>query len=231
MSRKSTPILALLAGKAIAFNGPDEPGAAPELTAIAKQPLIGPVFITPLGIAGDEQGDRLNHGGPDMALHHYPLDHYRYWRETLGKHPLLAAPGAFGENISTTGLTESTVCLGDRFALGTALVEVSKARQPCWKQALRLGQPDMVSRIVSTRRSGWYYRVLEPGVVTAGDEMTLVERQRPSWPLTRLFGLLIAGDHKRDPSPLAELVDDPLLAVDWRERARELLGKQGRGKG
>jgi len=223
--KRSTPILALLAGKAIVFRGPDEPGAAPELSAIVKQPLLGSVIITPLGIAGDEQGDRLNHGGPDMALHHYPYDHYRAWRTELGKNPLLNAPGAFGENISTTGLTERTVFLGDRFSLGTAVVEVSKARQPCWKQANRLGQPDMVSRIVATRRPGWYYRVLEPGVVDAGDGMTLLERPRPTWPLDRLFGLLIAGDHKRDPSPLAELVDDQLLAVDWRERARELLGK------
>ena len=83
----------------------------------------------------------------------------------------------------------------------------------------------MVARIVTTRRSGWYYRVLEPGVVDASDVMTLLERPRPSWPLDRLFGLLIAGDHKGDPSPLAELVDDELLAADWRERARELLGK------
>lgn len=225
MPKRSTPILALLAGKAIAFSGPDEPGAAPELTAIVKQPLTGSVIITPLGIAGDEQGDRLNHGGPDMALHHYPFDHYRAWRTELGKNPLLDTPGAFGENISTTGLTERTVCLGDRFSLGTAVVEVSKARQPCWKQAKRLGQPDMVARIVTTRRSGWYYRVLEPGVVDASDVMTLLERPRPSWPLDRLFGLLIAGDHKGDPSPLAELVDDELLAADWRERARELLGK------
>ena len=159
-----------------------------------------------------------------MALHHYPFDHYAAWRAELGEHPLLGRPGAFGENIATTGLTEANVCLGDRFRLGTALIEVSKARQPCWKQAQRLGQPDMVARIVTTRRCGWYYRVLEPGTAAAGERLTLIDRPRPHWPLTRLFGLLIAGDHKRDPGALRELVDDALLAADWRARAKELQG-------
>lgn len=224
MGKLSAPILALLVGKAGDLLGPDGNPAA-ELSAIAKQPLSGPATITALGIAGDEQADRIHHGGPDMALHHYPFDHYPFWRDELGQHPLLRSAGAFGENIATTGLTESTVCLGDCFRLGTALIEVSKARQPCWKQAHRLGQPDMVARIVATRRSGWYYRVREPGVVLAGDVMTLVDRPLPAWPLDRLFGLLIAGDHKRDPRPLAELVDEELLAADWRERAKALLGE------
>ena len=219
MIQAPAPIIALLAGKVAPLRASDEP------SAIAKQPLTGPVTITPLGITGDEQADRIHHGGPDMALHQYPFDHYAAWRAELGEHPLLGRPGAFGENISTTGLTEASVCLGDRFRLGTALIEVSKARQPCWKQANHLGQPDMVARIVTTRRSGWYTRVLEPGTAAAGDLLTLIDRPRPNWPLTRLFGLLIAGDHKRDPGPLQELVDEALLAADWRERARKLLGR------
>ena len=221
MTQLSAPILALLAGKVAPFRAADEP------SAIAKQPLASSVTITPLGIAGDEQADRVHHGGPDMALHHYPFDHYATWQAELGDSPLLSDPGAFGENIATTGLTEADVCLGDRFRLGTALIEVSKARQPCWKQGHRLGQPDMVARIVTTRRSGWYYRVREPGTATAGDPLTLVDRRRPSWPLERLFGLLVAGDHKRDPGPLRELVEDELLAADWRARARELQAGQG----
>ena len=215
---RSVPTIALLAGKVAPFRGPDEP------SAIVKQPLSGPVTITPRGIAGDEQADRVHHGGPDMAIHHYAFDHYAYWRGQLGEHPLLGQPGAFGENISTTGLAESTVFLGDRFRLGTALIEVSQGRQPCWKQGHRLGHPEMPAQIVQTRRCGWYYRVLEPGTATAGDPLTLIERQRPDWPVDRLFGMLIAGDHKRDPGPLRELADEPLLGRDWRTRARELLG-------
>ena len=223
MTQHSAPILALLAGHAVPFRVLGEPGVPPEFSAIAKQPLSGPVTITPLGIDGDQQADRIHHGGADMALHHYPFDHYAAWRTELGAHPLLACPGAFGENIATLGLTEHTVCLGDRFRLGSALIEVSKARQPCWKQAHRLDQSDMVARIVQTRRSGWYYRVLDPGIACAQDVLSLTERPLPGWPLARLFGLLIAGDHKRDPSALRELVEEPLLAADWRGRARELL--------
>ena len=218
MTAQSIPIIALLAGKAAPLRGPDEP------SAIAKRPLSGPVVITALGIAGDEQADRIHHGGPDMALHHYAFDHYAPWRSELGEHPLLAAPGAFGENIATTTLTEEIVCLGDRFRLGTALVEVSKARQPCWKQGHRLNPPDMVARIVGTRRCGWYYRVLEPGTAAAGDAMTLIDRPLPTWPIARLFGLIIAGDRKRDAASLRELADEPLLAADWRVRARDLQG-------
>ena len=143
---RSVPTIALLAGKVAPFRGPDEP------SAIVKQPLSGPVTITPRGIAGDEQADRVHHGGPDMAIHHYAFDHYAYWRGQLGEHPLLGQPGAFGENISTTGLAESTVFLGDRFRLGTALIEVSQGRQPCWKQGHRLGHPEMPAQIVQTRR-------------------------------------------------------------------------------
>ncbi len=218
MTDLSVPIIAVLAGKIASLRGPDEP------SAIAKSPLTGPVAITPHGISSDEQADRIHHGGPHMALHHYAFDHYPVWRAELGDHPLLGQPGAFGENISTTGLTEQNVCLGDRFRLGTALIEVSKARQPCWKQSHRLNQPDMVARIVASRRCGWYYRVLEAGVVCAGDPMTLVDRPLPSWPMARLFGLLIAGDHKTDRAGLRELADEPLLAADWRGRARDLQG-------
>jgi len=216
---KPIPILAVLTGKVAPFRGPDEP------SAIAKLPVSRPVAVTPLGLAGDEQADLVHHGGREKAIHHYPYDHYPYWRGALGDLALLTGPGSFGENISTTGLVENEVCLGDRFRMGTALVEVSQGRQPCWKQGYRLNQPDMVARIVATRRSGWYYRVLEPGVLAAGDGLELIERQRPQWPVDRLFGLLVAGDHKREPAALRELAADDLLAEPWRARARDLLGE------
>ena len=122
---------ALLAGQARMF-------ARGEASAIAKAPLAGPVKIGFLGLEGDEQADRRVHGGPDKALHHYPHDHYARWREGRDGEPLLAAPGAFGENVATLGLTEEQVCIGDRFRLGSALVEISQGRQPCWKQGERL---------------------------------------------------------------------------------------------
>ncbi|WP_024869921.1 MOSC domain-containing protein [Pseudoxanthomonas suwonensis] len=175
---------AVLTGRAVDYT---RPGSR---SAIAKQPVAGPVLAGPEGLVGDEQGDRRVHGGPDKAIHHYPRDHYATWRGEIGAHPLLEAPGAFGENISTTGVTEADLCLGDRLRLGAAVVEVSQGRQPCWKLSDRFGVADMARRVQDSGRSGWYYRVLEPGEVGAGDELVLVERPYPDWTLPRLAALL-----------------------------------------
>lgn len=211
-------MLALLTGRIAPFRAPDEP------SAIVKAPVAGRVAIGPLGLAGDEQADRRYHGGPDKAIHHYPGDHYAYWRETLGGQPLLDQVGAFGENVSTHGLTERDVRIGDRFRLGTALVEVSQGRQPCWKQGHRLGDAAMVARIVVTRRSGWYYRVIEPGTAAAGDAFALVARGVEEWTVERTFALLVAGAHKRDPAGVRALAALEVLAEPWRQRAAELAG-------
>lgn len=212
-------VLALLAGRARPFR---DDGAS---SAIAKLPVSGAVRIGVLGLQGDEQADPVHHGGPDKALHHYPADHYPWWRTRLGEHPELAA-GGFGENISTLGLTERDVCLGDRFRLGGATIEVSHGRQPCWKLGHRFGDPSLAAQVTATRASGWYYRVIEPGEARAGDRLTLVGRVLPEWNVARLFALLIGGGHKQEGArdALAWLAELPLLAEAWRERARELLG-------
>ena len=167
----SAPVLArveaVLTGRAVDYT---RPGSR---SAIAKQPVPGPVAVGTEGLHGDEQGDRRVHGGPDKAIHHYPREHYAAWRGEIGAHPLLDGPGAFGENISTTGLVEADLCLGDRLRLGTATVEVSQGRQPCWKLSDRFGVPDMARRVQDSGRSGWYYRVVEPGLVQAGDVTAL----------------------------------------------------------
>ncbi|RBC28072.1 MOSC domain-containing protein, partial [Xanthomonas oryzae pv. oryzae] len=119
-------------------------------SAIDKRALQGTVQVGIEGLEGDEQGDRRVHGGPDKAIHHYPRDHYAAWREELGPHVLLEAAGAFGENLSSAGLTEADVCLGDRFALGTAVVEVSQLRQPCWKLSDRFGVRELARRVQET---------------------------------------------------------------------------------
>lgn len=210
-------VLALLTGKA-------RPFARGESSAIAKAAAEGPIKIGYLGLEGDEQADPLSHGGPDKALHQYPADHYAYWGTLSVGHPLLNAPGAFGENISTWGLVEDDVCIGDRLRLGSALIEVSQGRQPCWKQGHRMEWPTLPALMVRERRSGWYYRVIEEGEAQAGDVLSLVERPLPDWTVKRVFGLLIAGDHKRDPAALRELTAMELLFKGWRVRAAKLMG-------
>ncbi|MBA3941884.1 MAG: MOSC domain-containing protein, partial [Sphingopyxis sp.] len=152
----SYAIDALLAGKARAFRGDEE-------SAIAKDAVDGARRVGFLGIAGDEQADLTVHGGIDKAIHHYPRDHYRWWQHELGDHALLGAAGAFGENISTEGLVETEAAIGDRYRLGSALVEISQGRQPCWKLGHRFGIAGVPATVVKTRRSGWYYRVIEEG--------------------------------------------------------------------
>lgn len=160
------------------------------LSAIAKQAVAGPVAIAALGLAGDEQGDLRVHGGVDKAVHQYALEHYAAWRAELGALPVLAQPPAFGENFSSTGVTEETLCLGDQVRVGTCLLQVSQSRQPCWKLNVRLGVADMALRVQRSGRTGWYYRVLEPGEAQAGDLLRLVARPHPEWPLARVIHLL-----------------------------------------
>ncbi len=212
----SHTILALLAGKVRVLD-------RGQGSAIAKSAITGPVQINYLGIAGDEQADLSVHGGPDKALHHYPGDHYAHWASQSVSHPPLNAPGAFGENISTWGLLEDEVCIGDRFRLGTALVEISQGRQPCWKQGARMGWATLPALMVKTRRSGWYYRVIEQGKASEGDDLLLLDRPNPDWTVARVFGLLIAGDHKRDAAALPVLAAMPSLFKGWRMRAAGLM--------
>ena len=195
-----------------------------ETSAIAKTAVDGPRTVTLFGIAGDEQADLTVHGGRDKAIHHYPRDHYPHWQAVLGESDLLDRAGAFGENISTLGWTEEDMCIGDRLQLGSALVEVAQGRQPCWKQGHRFGNPKVVTAMVRTGRTGWYYRVIEEGSVAAGDAITLVSRVHPEWNVARVFGLLIGGQHRGQGAALRELAKLEQLADGWRERARTLAG-------
>ena len=200
-------VKALLTGKVRAYT---RPGSR---SGIDKQPVAGPLHIGLLGLTGDEQGDPRVHGGIDKAVHHYPFDHYATWQLDLGALPLLETAGAFGENISTTGIDETTVCLGDRFHLGTAVLEVSQGRQPCWKLNDRFGIPDIARRVQDSGRSGWYYRVLQPGHAQAGDHLACIERPQPDWSLARLAALLYG--RVLDPALLEPALALPLVP-SWR---------------
>ena len=186
-------------------------------SAIVKSPVTGPVAVGPLGLVGDAQGDLIRHGGVDKAVHVYPLAHYATWARDL---PALAdrfTPGSFGENIILDGLTEADVCIGDVFDLGTARVDLSQARQPCWKLNLRFGLSDMARRVQDSGRTGWYLRVLMPGKVSAGDALRLVARPNPGWPLNRVWRLLYRD--APDTAPLREFTGLKGLSASWRALA------------
>jgi MOSC domain-containing protein YiiM len=203
-------IEAVCTGTARPFNGA-------ETSAIAKRPRAGAVQVLEEGLAPDEQADRSVHGGLEMALHLYPMDHHAWWREQIGDHPALDEPGGFGSNLAVTGLLEDQVHIGDRFRCGTALIEVSQPRQPCWKIEHRFGHKGMVAQIVKTGRCGWYFRVLETGEVAAGDYLERVAIGAADWNVARVFGALVAG--KATPEELAQLAALEPLTPRLREKA------------
>lgn len=197
-------------------------GPRGEPSGIVKQPLPGPWTITETGVIGDAQGDLRHHGGPEKALHHYPRDHYAAWAaEDARLAPLLEAPAAFGENLSTFGMTEQDVCIGDTYALGPALLQVAQGRQPCWKLNARSGVGDLSRRVQETGRTGWYYRVLRPGTVEPGATLDLAARPRPDWPLSRLIRVLYRDAFNVE--QLGAMADLPELAEGWRELCRKRL--------
>lgn len=192
-------------------------GAKGHLSGIAKTAVRLPLRITRLGLAGDAQADLKNHGGPEKAVHHYPRDHYATWADDVGAHPLLDEPGAFGENLSTSGWMEETVHVGDVIRFGSALLQVSQGRQPCWKLNVRFGRTDVAYRAQASGRTGWYYRVLEEGMAEPGALLTLVARPHQQWPLSRLLRLLYRDkDRYADLEEMAELAE---LAPGWRKLA------------
>lgn len=208
-------VQAVCTGTARPFNGA-------ELSAITKRPREGRVQVLAEGLAPDEQADRRVHGGPEMALHLYPLDHHAFWRGEIGDHAALDEPGGFGSNLAVSGLTEDMVHIGDRFRLGTALIEISQPRQPCWKIEHRFGQTGMVARIVETGRCGWYFRVIETGEVAAGDSLERIATGAADWSVARAFAALVAGKASR--AELAELAELPTLSPKMRAKATARLG-------
>ncbi|HWW49628.1 MAG TPA: MOSC domain-containing protein [Xanthobacteraceae bacterium] len=196
-------------------------GARGVSSGIDKRPVDCPLRLAREGFEGDAQGDRKHHGGPEKAAHHYPFEHYDAWRREIGERPLLAGPGAFGENLSTEGLTEDQVAVGDVFRLGSATLEVSQGRQPCWKLNVRFGVDEMSRRVQTSGRTGWYYRVIEEGLVAPGDTLTLIHRAAPEWTLTRLWQVLYVS--ALDRAELAAMAALPQLAESWRRLAERRL--------
>ncbi|MDO9412671.1 MAG: MOSC domain-containing protein [Pseudolabrys sp.] len=190
-------------------------------SGIAKRPTAGPWTITPTGIAGDAQGDTKHHGGLEKAIHHYPRDHYAAWQmENPAVTAFHDAP-AFGENISTSGITEADVCLGDIYRLGDVTLQISQGRQPCWRLGAHSGWAELPKRVRETGRSGWYYRVLEAGEVAPGSSLRLEQRPQPAWSVARLMHAMLARDVDRQ--ELSRAADLPELSAGWRETCRKRL--------
>lgn len=184
-------------------------------SAIAKFPAVGPHQLIETGFVSDEQADLRVHGGADKAVHHYPSEHYSKWQSKRFDTSFAFKPGGFGENISTIGMTEKNVCLGDIFELGNAVVQVSQGRQPCWKLNMHTRVDEMAMHVQNSGRTGWYYRVLQQGEVQMGDSLTLVDRPYENWPLDRLIAARF--DKLIERAVALELSQINELATNWRQ--------------
>ncbi|VTU00872.1 sulfurase : MOSC domain containing protein OS=Rhodopirellula maiorica SM1 GN=RMSM_03240 PE=4 SV=1: MOSC: 3-alpha [Gemmataceae bacterium] len=194
--------------------------ARPWTTGFIKAAVAGPVQLGPTNLVGDGQADLANHGGPDKAVCVYPAVHYPHWRAELG---LPLTHGAFGENFTAGGWSEADVCVGDVWAIGGALVQVSQPRQPCWKLARRWDVKDLALRVQQTGRTGWYFRVLRAGGVEAGGAFALAERPEPVWTVSRANEVM--HHRKADLALAAELAAVSCLSASWRSNLRDRVEK------
>lgn len=182
-------------------------------SAIWKEPVAGPVWVGALGLRGDAVGNPRVHGGPDQAVLMYAVSHYSVWSAEWGRE---IGPGAFGENLSVDGLTEETACLGDVYDIGDARLEVTKPREPCATLARRHQMRNMIAIVQGNGRGGWYLRVLREGEVAAGQEMRLVHRPHPEWPVHAVARAML--ERHADPGRAARLAGVEALAANWKQR-------------
>lgn len=188
-------------------------------TGIYKKPVQGSVQLHTLGFEGDGQADLKHHGGPDKAVCAYPLEHYSYWEQQLGKK---LEYSAFGENITTTGLLETEVCIGDVYEIGTTLLQVSQPRYPCFKLSQKHGPADLPAQVLDTKYSGFYFRVIREGEISAGDLIVKKESGAGGATVAHVLHLMQVG--LQEEAALAALVDlEPLSAV-VRNKFRKQLG-------
>ena len=176
----------------------------PVSTAIYKDPIAEKIAVQKLTLAGDAQVDRRFHGGASKAVYAYPSEHYKFWQAELSETELPF--GMFGENLTTAGLLETEICVGDKIRFGTAELVATEPRFPCYKLGIRFGRKDIIRRFQKSQKSGIYFAVAKPGELQIGDIIEVLDRDEYRVSITDLLRL---HDEKNDPE-LAELA----LAVE-----------------
>lgn len=218
MQSNGATIVSIHVGKP-AQHGPDAISDKPWESGIVKQPVTGKIWLDTLNLEGDGQHDLKNHGGPFRAVLGYSADHYPIWREELA-YPDLSY-GNFGENFTISGLEESTVCLGDVYAVGESVrLQIAQPRYPCWKLARRNGIKDLTARTEQKGWGGWYHRVLQTGYVQAGDAYTLIERPYPQYTIALLNDLVTGRRVDADLCRALSAIEE--LSTDWRVKMQRL---------
>ena len=190
-------------------------------TGIVKRRVSGPVRVAPHGIAGDEHGDPRVHGGPEKAVHQYAAENYARLTQAFPDCAHALVLGSLGENLSAQHLSEQNVHIGDVFQIGSAVMQASQPRSPCWKISHRFGVERMSMYVAQQRITGWYYRVVEPGLIQPEDSIVLLERQTDRFSIDEFWRVQLS--HRPHLDALAEIVDIPGLAQDWKHRLTERM--------
>ncbi|MGD8170093.1 MOSC domain-containing protein [Vibrio sp. TRT 21S02] len=189
-------------------------------TAIAKRPVEQALYLSMTGLEGDQCADHKHHGGPERALHQYPVEHYAYWQQKYRSEYIWQAPG-MGENISTEGMTEETVYLGDRYQWGEAVIEVSQPRSPCYKLSKRWGVEQFSVDMQDISRCGWLFRVIQPGLVSVNNPLILVERVENAMTIREVCDCFFTTPLER--SGLLKLQQQERLSNSWMEKVKRRL--------
>ncbi len=191
-------------------------------TGIFKEPIQERVMMRTLNLDGDQQADLTVHGGVSKAVYAYPSEHYNYWRSELPGMDL--SWGMFGENFTTEGLLEDAVYIGDRFRIGETEVMVTEPRMPCYKLGIKFGRADIIKRFLASRRTGFYFGVMREGMVGAGDDVELIEREQQEISVadvTRLYAF-----DKDDVKSLRRDIQVEALPESWKGYFQHQLEKQ-----
>jgi len=191
-------------------------------TGIFKEPIQERVMIRTLNLDGDQQADLTVHGGVSKAVYAYPSEHYNYWRSELPGMDL--SWGMFGENFTTEGFLEDAVYIGDRFRIGETEVMVTEPRMPCYKLGIKFGRADIIKRFLASRRTGFYFAVMREGMVGAGDDVELIEREQQEISVadvTRLYAF-----DKDDVKSLRRAIQVEALPESWKGYFQHRLEKQ-----
>lgn len=185
----------------------------PVMTAIFKSPTDRRLRVEPHNLEGDRQADLSVHGGENKAVYGYPAEHYPVWSHELGRGDL--EHGQFGENLTTRGLLEHEVCIGDVFSVGSTVLQVSQPRAPCFKLGIRMGDPSFVRTFLRGGRPGFYFCIVESGELGVGDEATRIDRGSTGVTVHEVWELSYGGGTDRERMKLA--LEIPTLGDEWRK--------------
>tara|TARA_Y100001970_G_scaffold136849_1_gene168371 strand:- start:12114 stop:12803 length:690 start_codon:yes stop_codon:yes gene_type:complete len=181
-------------------------------SGIFKKPIKDIISITQSGIEGDHQADLKAHGGSDKVVCVYPVEHHDWWLEEFG---ITFVAGSAGENFTTKGLIEDTVCIGDQYQIGAAILEVSQPRQPCYKLAARHGDKSIAKKVQQAGKTGFYFRCIQEGNVQAGDELELIQRPNSEFTIEKANHLMHID--KMNIQLMQKFVNLETLSASWKK--------------